>query len=197
MAVAVEHEKRRKKILEKALAVFMDDGFEDATFQKIADRCGITRTILYLYFKNKREIFNYSIKQLLLNVEEKIHTIFNDKSLGSIEKITKILLSIIKQLEQNRQILSVVLDYLLHIAKGDVDPEARVRRRTVKFRHVLSSMLIAGVKSGELKKINIKIATDYLYSFIDSAIFQLVVLKRKSLSELNDAIVFAVKQFAA
>ncbi|MCL2174616.1 MAG: TetR/AcrR family transcriptional regulator, partial [Treponema sp.] len=57
MAIAVEHEQRRKKILEKALTVFMDDGFEDATFQKIADRCGITRTILYLYFKNKKEIF--------------------------------------------------------------------------------------------------------------------------------------------
>jgi len=196
MAVAVEHDQRRKKILEKALAVFMDDGFEDATFQKIADRCGITRTILYLYFKNKREIFNYSIKQLLLNVEENVSSITADKSLSIIEKITKVILSVFKQLEQNRQILSVVLNYLLHLSKGDVDPEVRVRRRTVKFRHVLTSMLIAGVKSGELKKLNIKTTADYLYSFIDSAIFQLVVLKRKDLKELNETVIFAVKHLA-
>ncbi len=63
MAVVVEHDKRREKILEKALLVFIEDGFVDATYQKIADRCGIARTILYLYFKNKSEIFNYSIKQ--------------------------------------------------------------------------------------------------------------------------------------
>ena len=196
MAIAVEHDQRRKKILEKALAVFMDDGFEDATFQKIADRCGITRTILYLYFKNKREIFNYSLKQLLLSVEEKITAIAADKSLGSIDKITKVLLSILDQLEQNRQVLSVVLNYLLYISKSDVDPEARVRRRTVKLRHILSSMLIEGMKTGEIKKLNIKTASDYLNSYIESAIFQLAVLKRKSLEELNDTVAFAVKQFA-
>ena len=196
MAVAVEHDQRRKKILEKALAVFMDDGFENATFQKIADRCGITRTILYLYFKNKREIFNYSIKQLLSSVEERIKQIAADKSLGSLEKITKVLMAIFKHLEQNRPLLSVVLDYLLHISKSEVDPEVRVRRRTVKLRHILSSMLIEGMRSGELKKIGIKIAADYLYSFIDSAIYQLAVLKRKNLGELNETVLFAVKQLA-
>jgi len=195
MAVAVEHDQRRKKILEKALAVFMDDGFEDATFQKIADRCGITRTILYLYFKNKKEIFNYSIKQLLLSVEENITKIIADKASKSADKITNVILCIFKQLEQNRQVLSVVLNYLLHIARGDVDPEARVRRRTVKFRRILSSLLIEGIRSGEFRKLNIKTASDYLYSFIESGIFQLVVLKRKNLNELRETVEFAVKQF--
>lgn len=197
MAVAVEHDKRRKKILDKALVVFMDDGFENATFQKIADRCGITRTILYLYFKNKKEIFIYSLKQFLQNVEDKINSIRSDKSYGSIEKITKVMLAINKLMEQNRQLLCVVMDYLLHISKSDVAPEERVRRRTVRTRHFLSSMIIYGIKSGELKKIDVKTSTDYLYSFIESGVFQLVVLKRKSLKELNDTITFAVKYFEA
>jgi len=197
MAVAVEHDQRRKKILEKALSVFMDDGFENATFQKIADRCGITRTILYLYFKNKREIFTYSIKQLLLSVEDNIKSISIDGSLSSIDKITNVLLAIIKLLEENRQLLYVVLDYLLYISKSDIDPEARVRRRTVKLRHIFSSMLIEGMKSGELKKNNVKSASDYLYSFLDSAIYQLVVLKRKDIQDLNNTVIFAVKQLEA
>jgi AcrR family transcriptional regulator len=196
MAVAVEHDKRRKKILEKALAVFMDDGFENATFQKIADRCGITRTILYLYFKNKKEIFNYSIKQLLVSLEEKIVKITADTSLGSVEKITKVLLAIFKQMEHNRQLLSVVLGYLLYISKSDVNPEVRVRRRIVKLRHFLSSMIIEGIKSGELKKITVKTATDYLNSFIEAAIFQLIVLRREKLTELSETMKFAVKQLA-
>jgi len=195
MAIAVEHDQRRKKILEKALAVFMNDGFENATFQKIADKCGITRTILYLYFKNKKEIFNYSIKQLLLSVEENIIIIINDKSLGCIEKISKIILVIFKLFEKNCQLLSVISNYLVHLSKGDSDPEARVRRRTVRFRRFLSLMMIEGIKSREIKKINVKTAVNYLYSFIESAIFQLVVLKRKNLDELKETVVFAVKQF--
>ena len=197
MAVTVEHDKRREKILEKALTVFIDDGFEATTFQKIADRCGITRTILYLYFKNKREIFTYSIKQLLLNAEKNLNAIRDDTSLNTIEKIYHILLSILNLLEKNRQLLSVVLDYLLHISKNEGNPEERVRRRTVKLRHIFSSIIIKGVKAGELKKINLKTAYDYLYSFIEAAIFQLVVLKRKNLNDLENTIAFAVKQFQA
>jgi AcrR family transcriptional regulator len=101
MSIVVEHDKRRKEILEKALAVFMDDGFDGATFQRIADRCNITRTTLYIYFKNKKEIFNYSIKQLLVKVEENINKIRADQSINSIEKITRVLLDIFKLLEQN------------------------------------------------------------------------------------------------
>ena len=198
MAIVVEHDKRRKKILDKALTVFMDDGFENATFQKIADKCGITRTILYLYFKNKREIFTYSIKHLFMNVEESINVIRADDSLSSIEKITKVLLDIFTLLEQNRQLLYVVLDYLFHVtnSKNDVSPEIRVRRRTVRLRHILASMVIEGVKAGEMKKVSIKTADDYLYSFIESAIFQLAILKRKNIDELKVTVSFAVKQFA-
>ena len=54
MAIVVEHDKRKHEILEKSLEVFIEEGYEDVTFQKIADRCGITRTTLYIYFKNKR-----------------------------------------------------------------------------------------------------------------------------------------------
>ena len=192
MSIVVEHEKRKREILEKALDVFMDEGFEDATFQKIADRCGITRTTLYVYFKNKRDIFTYSIKLLLIKVEEGIQKIRADTTLDSVEKITGILLDIIDQLTDNRRLLSVVLDYLLFISRTDSDPNIRVRRRTLRFRHLLSSVVIEGIKKGELAPINIKIADDYLYSFIEAAIYRLVVLRQITVEELKQAAIQAV-----
>jgi AcrR family transcriptional regulator len=197
MSVPVEHDKRQKKILEKALAVFIEEGFENATYQKIADKCGITRTILYLYFKNKKEIFNYSLKQFLLSIEENINATRADKSLSSQEKLIKTLHSIFKLLEQNRKLLSVVLDYLSHLSKKDINPQARVRRRTIRLQHMLSTIAIDGVKSGELKKINIKKANDYLYSFIEAAIYQLAVLKGENLNGLKETVIFAVEQLEA
>jgi len=194
LAIIVEHDKRRKKILDSALSVFMDEGFANATFQKIADHCGIARTILYLYFKDKREIFIYSIKQLLLEVEKIINSIRSDNSLNSEEKLTKVLFTIFKVLEQNKPLLSVLLDYLTHLTKKGVNPEDRIRRRTIKLRHMLASIYIEGVKKGELKKIKIKFANDYLYSFIETAIFHLVVIKRKNLTEFKETVLFAVKQ---
>jgi len=193
----VEHDKRQKKILEKALAVFEEEGFENATYQKIADKCGITRTILYLYFKNKKEIFSYSIKQFLLSVEENINSTRADNSLSCQEKITKVLHAIFKLLEQNRQLLFVVLDYLSLISKKNVSPEIRVRRRTLRLQHILSTIVIDGVKSGELKKVDIKKTKDYLYNFIESAIFELAVLKSENLDRLRETAVYAVERLKA
>jgi AcrR family transcriptional regulator len=196
MSIIVEHEKRRKEILEKALDVFVDEGFENATYQKIADRCGITRTTLYIYFKNKREIFNYSIKQLLLKAEADIQIVRSDAGMNSVEKITRVLLDILKLLEQNRRLLSVILDYLLHFSRSSTETETRVHRRTLRLRHILASLVIEGVRAGELKKIKVKTADDLLYGFIEAAIFHLVVLKRKTVGEFSEAVIFAVKQLA-
>jgi len=197
MAAPVEHDKRQKKILEKALAVFMEEGYEDATYQKIADKCGITRTILYLYFKNKKEIFTYSIKQFLLTIEEHISAIRANNTISCQEKLIRVIFAIFKLLEQNNKLVSVLLDYILYIAKKDINPATRVRRRVLRLQHILVTIVIDGVKSGELKKVNIKKTRNYLYSFIESAIYQLALLKRENIDELKETVIFAVEQLKA
>ena len=129
MAIVVEHDKRRHEILEKALDVFVDEGYEDVTFQKIADRCGITRTTLYIYFKNKREIFLWSIKQLTGSIEEKLKAIIGDQELSCQDALRKILMQIVDECENNSRLFTVLLSYLLNLQKTGGDPAERVRRR--------------------------------------------------------------------
>ncbi len=116
--------------------------------------------------------------------------------MDSAGKIIKILHIVFKALEQNRRLLSVILDYILYLSKKGVNPEERIRRRTVKMRRALSSIIIEGVKSGELKKTKIKIASDYIYSFVETAIFSLVVFNRKTLADMKETAAFAVKQLS-
>ena len=196
MSIVVEHEKRRREILEKALDVFMDEGYEDVTFQKIADRCGITRTTLYIYFKNKREIFNFSIKQLLQVLENNITGVKKLKNLSHAEKLVRVMTLIIEHLEKNRRLLSVVLNYLIYASKSDSDSAYRVRRRTVRLRHIMTTMLVEGIKTGEFSKgINIKDANELLYSFLESAVFRLTVLRHPSADEIKAAINLSVQGF--
>jgi AcrR family transcriptional regulator len=196
MSIVVEHEKRRRNILKKALDVFVDEGFEDATFQKIADRCGITRTTLYIYFKNKKEIFNYSIKQLLSTVDTELAGVRADANLNLVDKLTMVLSQIIELLEKNRRLLSVILEYLLHVSKSNGDPNYRVRRRTLKLRHILATMVIDGIKAGEIVSMNVKAADDLLYPIIESAIFRLAVLKQESVEDLKASAALAVRLMA-
>jgi AcrR family transcriptional regulator len=196
VSIIVEHEKRRRDILKKALDVFVDSGFEDATFQKIADRCGITRTTLYIYFKNKKEIFNYSIKQLLLTVEADLAKVRSDTNLNMPDKIIRVLSQIIELLEENRRLLAVILEYLLHISRNNGDPNYRIRRRTLKLRHILATMVIDGIKAGEIVAMNVKTADDLLYPLIESAIFRLAVLKQETVADLKNSAALAVRLMA-
>ncbi|MCL2318804.1 MAG: TetR/AcrR family transcriptional regulator [Treponema sp.] len=197
MSIVVEHEKRRREILEKALNVFMEEGYEDVTLQKIADRCGITRTTLYIYFKNKMDIFNFSIKQLLSAVENDITEIRKKKELTHPEKLIQVMDVIIERLEENQPLLSVVLNYFLYIAKSDHDPSYRLRRRTVRLRHILTTMLIDGIKAGEFaRSLSVKDANELLYSLIEAAGFRLVVLHRSQVEEIKDSTKLVVQGFS-
>jgi hypothetical protein len=113
---------------------------------------------------------------------------------GIVDKISVIMLNVLRHLEENRRLLLVVFDYLRHISRADADPDAHVRRRTLKLRHFLSTLVIDGIKSGELVRVNVKTANDLLYSFIEAAIFRLVVLRHETVEELKQAAALAVGQ---
>lgn len=173
MAVVVEHEKRKREILEKALDVFIEEGYEGATFQKIADKCAITRTILYTYFKNKREIFLWSIKQLVSSLEGTLTKTLNDDSLCAEDCLRAMLMAIIDKIESSAKLFSVLLVYLLQLKKTGVNPHERVQRRVLRLRHFLSAVIIRGIKDGEFRQIAVKDADNLFYSLIESVIFRL------------------------
>lgn len=187
MSITIEHDKRKREILEKALDVFVDEGYEDTTFQKIAERCGITRTILYLYFKNKREIFTFSIKLFTERIESEIRLIIADPVRGSADKLAAVLSRILEVGATHKRLLIVILDYLSHIRAAGGDPDERVRRRTIRMRHILSGMLIDGQKKGDFPPFSVKVAGDLLYSIIEAAIFRMAVLGQDDASSLEAA----------
>lgn len=187
MAIIVEHDKRKHEILQKSLDVFIDEGYEDATFQKIADRCGITRTTLYIYFKNKHEIFLGSIKELLGQLERYLKSIIFDKALSAEQAMRSILMTIVDQFENNLKLFSVLLNYLLQLKKSGIDTNQRVRRRIIRLRHLLSNIIIRGIENGEFKDCNVKDINELLYSLMESAIFRVSVLNLTDMTDIRCA----------
>lgn len=50
-------EKARERILAAALQVFSEKGYYEARMEDIAERLGVSKRTLYLYYKNKEELF--------------------------------------------------------------------------------------------------------------------------------------------
>ncbi|HPE88694.1 MAG TPA: TetR/AcrR family transcriptional regulator [Spirochaetia bacterium] len=186
MSATVEHEKRRKEILESALDVFVEEGYADTTFQKIADRCGITRTILYLYFKNKREIFMFSIKRFSEKLEAEIRAV-EAHDVPSVELLRRLSSLILRRCADQARLLSVIVGYLEHSRKSGVDVEERIRRRTIRMRHIISGVVIAGQKKGELKAVPVGAVSDFFYGMVEAAIFRVAVLGAERTDDLEAA----------
>lgn len=195
MAVQVEHEKRKHEILTKALELFIEEGYEDVTFQKIADRCGITRTTLYIYFKNKREIFLWSIKQFTQALEQEILSILKNPQYTSIECLECIFDMIITRAEENYQFFKVLLTYLIQLQKSGSNVNERVARRTIRIQHILSTIVIRGQKNGEIKKLPVKNINDQLYMLLECGIFRLAVLGKQKLDGIREMVAFSISQF--
>ena len=192
MAIVVEHEKRKHEILQKALDVFINEGYEDATYQKIADKCGITRTTLYIYFKNKQEIFGFSIKQLLTKIETSLLGILETPELSNEQILRKVMETLIDISLQNAKLFEVLLPYLIQMKQVGKDPNLSVKRRVLRVRHLLSSLLIQGVNAKEFKKINIHATGELLYGLIESSIFRISVLNQKDGTEIKKALNVAI-----
>ena len=170
MATVVEHDKRREEILDRSLDVFMDEGYEDVTFQKIADRCGITRTTLYIYFKNKREIFLFSIKQFLSTLEESLIKIATDTTISTEKVLKSMLRFILEKCEENRKLFAVLLPYLVQLQKSGINTEERVLRRTIRLQHLMNCVIIRGIRSGEFKKVSLFSIKQFLSTLEESLI---------------------------
>ena len=191
MAIVVEHDKRRHDILERSLDVFAKEGYEDTTFQKIADSCGITRTTLYIYFDNKKEIFVGSLKQILIAMELDLNAIIEDESLSAHDALYKMAMLIIDYCEQNLKLFNVLHSYLLGLKKANEDPQEKIHRRII--RHLLSTVIIRGIKSGEFKKdLNVHSVVELIYILVESSIFRIAVLEAKDLSEVRKAVAPAI-----
>ena len=186
MSVSVEHVKRKEEILDKALDVFAVEGYKDTTFQKIAERCGITRTILYLYFNNKKEIFTSCIKRFMERLEQEIKTIADGQDRSNAEKLVAIGEMVANLCVVESKLLSVMLDYLLNMKMAGGDPDERVRRRTVRMRHILAMLIIDGKRKGEFApEVSGKAASELFYALIEAAVFRVTVLGKRELSSLS------------
>lgn len=76
--------KRNKKqfIVEAAVKVFLENGYADTTFQKVADEAGVIRATIYSHFKDKEQLFTAIIEELTINkARQRFETGFSDLSI--------------------------------------------------------------------------------------------------------------------
>jgi len=86
-------------ILRAAVQVLIDDGFEKATTNRIADRAGYSVGTLYQYFEDKEDVYEEIVDQALLKLKESTSNCTIESSL--IETLRTWVMLILGALEQD------------------------------------------------------------------------------------------------
>jgi AcrR family transcriptional regulator len=184
MGIVIDHEARRHAIIAKSIQLFAEQGYDGVTYQKIADSCSIARTTLYKYFRNKREIFNYAIwdvANILIGCYKEI-LVSKDNVIARLERILD---AVLRLLFEQRVMLTVILDYVLAAQRAGHNLERTISRHTIGLRRIIHRLLVEGVRKGELKEVDTRLATELLYAQLETAILRLTVSQNADYNELS------------
>ncbi|ACA38957.1 TetR/AcrR family transcriptional regulator [Lysinibacillus sphaericus] len=76
---------KKQLIMEKALELFSEQGFEATSVQQITERCGISKGAFYLSFKTKDELVismvDYYLQQFITDVDRVVRGTYNKETI--------------------------------------------------------------------------------------------------------------------
>lgn len=183
MGIVIDHAARKRDIIAKSIQLFAEQGYDGVTYQKIADSCAIARTTLYKYFRNKREIFNTAIWEVSYLLIGRFDEALSSKT-SAVSRLERVMTAVFQLLFEQRVILTVILDYVLAAQRSGHNMERIIRRHTIGLRRIIHSLIVEGIRRGELRKVNTDLATDLVYAQLEAAILRLTVSQNADYGQL-------------
>lgn len=111
----MSREERKEQILESALNVFIEKGYNGSTTVDIAKAADISEVTLFRYFDSKKQIFMDAIEPILItSLKESLE---ESKDLEPMKKLEYILNNRIKFISEHNEVIKLIL------MESQVNPE--------------------------------------------------------------------------
>lgn len=146
----------RERILTEATRLFVSHGYHGISMREIAEAVGVSKAGLYYHFKDKEDLF---LAILIANLEEIEQLIQRAREEGATaqEQISRVMRAIFRRAPEQRAIIRLASQEMAELSR-----EARAtfgRLYQEKFIHQIEDILRQGVARGELKPVNVRLAT--------------------------------------
>jgi len=172
MPKIVDYEKKKREIIEKAMNVFMQHGYYTTNLSGIAKECGMGRTTLYQYFKNKEEIFLGVVQYILGILESDYKKILEKQESSFLEKIKQIFSTLVSRSYHEKNKMMMLSELTLILQRDGANKAQEIQGQFSsgligKFKFLLQE----GIKSKELKDIDTEIMACTLFALVKSMVF--------------------------
>lgn len=145
-----------ERIVEEATRLFVARGYTSISMREIAEAVGVSKAGLYYHFKDKEALF---LAILTANLDHLGSLIQAARQQGATARaqVSGMLHAIFDQAPNQRAIIRLASQEMMHLSQ-----EARAefgRAYQTKFIHQVEEILRGGVGRGELKPVNVQVAT--------------------------------------
>ena len=180
----IDHTLRRRQIVAESVKLFATHGYQQVNFGMIAKACGVARTLLYKYFRNKRAIFNEAIDEVTAKVRAKYGEAAASRA-SADQKLRQVCVTVFTVLFENRSFVCVVSDVLSgYRRRGGSVPVDRVIAHTSGLLRVMQELVAEGVAQGEYRAdVDPRRAANLLYSQYEAAALRIAITGNAELAE--------------
>ena len=163
-------EDRPQEITEAALAAFAENGYAATKVDEVAKRAGVSKGLLYLYFKTKEDLFKAVIRSFVVPKIDELTAIIDSSELSSEEFLRGPFLDFAKTLPGSP--ISILVR--LMISEGPKHPDLlQFYWENVVSRGLaaLTVILERGVKNGEFRR---SVVNDLPHLFVMPVLFSVI-----------------------
>ncbi|MBL6968289.1 MAG: TetR/AcrR family transcriptional regulator [Desulfobacteraceae bacterium] len=145
-----EKKMRRRQIMDAAKKVFASKGFGGATIENIAEEAEFSPATLYLYFKNKDELFASLNLRMLQALIGKMERVRNQKKLSPEKKIKALEKALYEVYLTDPLNVVNVLRFQSRERLKNLSPElsSKIRDCTRKYVNAIAEIFEDGVRQG-------------------------------------------------
>jgi AcrR family transcriptional regulator len=164
----VDYDLMREQIIDQAMVVFGQKGYHYTSLSDVASQCGMARTSLYQYFKNKDEIFAEVVKKVLDDIEDECRPILNQSDLTAVDKIKTIFGHFVTQYQDEKYKIRILLDIRVIMKMKKQNRLNGIADRIESFRQLFLPLLNEGMQKKEIKDVDAESMSSTLYNLLES-----------------------------
>ena len=154
----------REKLLETATALFAEKGYAGTSVREIVDRAGVSKPVLYYYFKSKEGLF-YAIMEWAADVQQEILNEIFSASGTVLDRFIFFYRRVYEGVQQYQNLYKMIHGLIYGPPQGA--PEYDFPKYQRHMLHAVKRIYTSGLTAGEVKPADADEVAFLVLSLID------------------------------
>lgn len=143
---------KREQIIDTAMQLFAERGFEGTSIRDIAEKASVNVAMVNYYFGTKEKLFEKIVEYKSSATRGLLDEIMHNNDLAPIEKIEAVIDSYIEKLFTHRMFHRLVQQELILNQRENL--QSSIVNNFIPNAMIIKSIIESGIKQGDFKKVD-------------------------------------------